>query len=55
MRHYRCGTDKILSEMVDLRIGLRFPILVIKWPLVPHVEKDIEDFKSRMTGSVLEK
>lgn len=39
--------------MVDLKIGLRFLRLVIKCLLVPHVEKDIEDFKSRMTCTVL--
>ena len=44
-----------VREMVILRMGLRFLMLVIKQLLLPHIEEDVEGLRSWMTSSVWEK
>lgn len=44
-----------VREMVNLRMGLRFPMLVIKQLLPHHIEEVVEGLRSWRTSSVLEK
>lgn len=44
-----------VREMVNLRVGLRFLMLVIKQLLLPHIEEVVEGLRSWRTSSVLEK
>lgn len=44
-----------VREMVNLRMGLRFLMLVIKQLLLPHIEEVVEGLISWRTSSVLEK